>query len=227
MQYIKILNRKLIDDIIILMKKYESFNDLVNLKEAFDRGDVIAFPTDTVFGLAVIYDDKEAIEKLKRIKNRDAHKPLPMMCSSIDMMEEVADLSMDARKIAKHFFPGALTMILNKKKHIPDYVTNGFKTIGIRIPNYEGILKLIDYIGKPLLVTSANISGQKSLKRYEDVINELPDIDGIICIDAFSDTASTIVDMTEDIKVLRQGKIAIEDILKLLKEKKECKNLYI
>lgn len=227
MRYIKILNRGFIDDIIIIMKKYDSFDDLVSLKAAFNKGEVIAFPTDTVFGLAVIYDDKEAIDKLKRIKNRDAHKPLPMMCSSIEMMEEIARMSYDAKVVAEHFLPGALTMVLNKKEHIPDYVTNGFKTIAIRIPEYEGILKLIDYIGKPLLVTSANISDKPALQKYEDVINELTDIDGIVCIDALSSMASTIVDMSEDFKILRQGKISREDILELLKEKKECKNLYI
>lgn len=198
------------------MKKYNSFNDLPSLKEAFEKGGVIAFPTDTVFGLACIYDDEKAIEKLKAIKKRDAHKPLPMMCANISMMKEVAIMSSEAIKVADSFFPGPLTLILKRRSEVPSFVTNGFATIGIRIPNHEGILKLIEYIGKPLLVTSANISNEPALKYYKDVENSLREIDGIIEMDAESELASTIVDMTDGIKILRKGLIKEEDIKRVL-----------
>lgn len=198
------------------MKKYNSFNDLPSLKETFEKGGVIAFPTDTVFGLACIYDDEKAIEKLKAIKKRDAHKPLPMMCANISMMKEVAIMSSEAIKVADSFFPGPLTLILKRRDEVPSFVTNGFATIGIRIPNHEGILKLIEYIGKPLLVTSANISNEPALKYYKDVENSLKEIDGIIEMDAESELASTIVDMTDGIKILRKGLIKEEDIKRVL-----------
>lgn len=194
------------------MKKYNSFNDLSSLKEAFEKGEVIAFPTDTVFGLACIFDDEKAIERLKGIKRRDAHKPLPMMCANISMMQEVAVMSDEAIKLAESFFPGPLTIILKKREEVPSFVTNGFETIGIRIPDHEGVLKLIEYIGKPLLVTSANISNEPALKHYKDVENSLKEIDGIIEMDAESELASTIVDMTDGFKILRKGLIKEEDI---------------
>lgn len=200
------------------MKKYSSFDELDALKAAFENGDVIAFPTDTVFGLACLYDDESAILKLKALKKRDAGKPLPMMCNSLEMLEQVAIVGADAKKIITRFTPGALTIVLNKRPEIPDYVTNGFSTIAIRIPNHKGILNLITKLGKPLLVTSANLSGNPSLKTYNSVLGELPDIDGIIMGDAKSTIASTIIDMSSGFKLLRQGIIQETELRQTLKE---------
>lgn len=201
------------------MKKYSSFDNLDTIGEALKAGEVIAFPTDTVFGLACIYDDEKAIERLKAFKKRDASKPLPMMCSSLEMIERVAILNDDAKRIIENFFPGPLTIILKKLPSIPDYVTNGRDSIAIRIPNYPEIIDLINLIDKPLLVTSANISNMPSLKKYQDVIQSLPDIDGIVTIDAKSTTASTIVDLSGDFKIVREGEISCDELYSLIGER--------
>ena len=98
-------------------------------------GKIVAFPTDTVFGLGCIYDDEAAISRIKMAKGRDEKKPLPMMCNSLKMIESVAYVSSDVRRIIEHFTPGALTIIFKKKETVKDYVTNGLDTIGIRIPD--------------------------------------------------------------------------------------------
>lgn len=184
-------------------------------------GKIVAFPTDTVFGLGCIYDDEEAIIRIKMAKGRDEKKPLPMMCNSLKMIESVAYVSSDVRRIIEHFTPGALTIIFKKKETVKDYVTNGLDTIGIRIPDDEMILDIIEKLGKPLLVTSANLSNTPSLKNYTDVYDELNGrIDAIVKKDARSDLASTIIDATgENFKVLREGKIRIEEIEEYLYEK--------
>lgn len=183
------------------------------------KGEIIAFPTDTVFGLGCIIN-KEAIAKVYEAKGRSFDKPLPMMCNGIDMIETVAHVSDEARKIANKFMPGAITLIFNKKEHIEDYVTNGKPTIGIRVPNDEWILNLIDKLGQPLLVTSANLSDTGSLLKWEDVYNQLNGkIDGIVCEDATGQTSSTIIDVTSDIKLLRQGPITLEEIMEVVNEK--------
>ena len=184
-------------------------------------GKIVAFPTDTVFGLGCIYDDEEAISRIKMAKGRDEKKPLPMMCNSLKMIESVAYVSSDVRRIIEHFTPGALTIIFKKKETVKDYVTNGLDTIGIRIPDDEMILDIIEKLGKPLLVTSANLSNTPSLKNYTDVYDELNGrIDAIVKKDARSDLASTIIDATgESFKVLREGKIRIEEIEEYLYEK--------
>lgn len=189
----------------------ENLNEVI---EKLENGAVIAFPTDTVFGLGCVFDNQDAINKIKKAKGRDENKPLPMMCSNIEMIKEVAIVNGDALKLLKKFTPGPLTIILNKKEEVPSFITNGFKTIGIRIPNDKMILEMINKLNKPMLVTSANISGKPSLRKYQDVLKELDHkIDGIVCKDAFSDVASTIVDMSDGkMKIIRQGIISFKEL---------------
>ena len=181
------------------------------------RGDILAFPTDTVFGLGCIMDEK-AIKKIYKAKGRSFNKPLPMMCDSLKMIETVAYVSEDTKKIIKKFTPGALTIIFNKKDNVEDYITQGLNTIGIRIPDDKFILDIIKSVKSPLMVTSANISGEGSLLKWEDVYESMNGkIDGIVCIDALGDIASTIIDVSDGIKLVRQGPIDFEKIMEVVK----------
>lgn len=181
------------------------------------QGGVLAFPTDTVFGLGCIIN-KDAIAKIYEAKGRSFDKPLPMMCNSLEMIKSVAEVSDDAIKLINAFVPGALTLIFNKKSHIEDYVTNGKPTIGIRVPDDKWILDLISELNQPILVTSANLSDTGSLLKWEDVYNQLNGrIDGIVCADATGETSSTIVDVTGELKILREGPITIEEIKEALR----------
>jgi len=176
------------------------------------QGGIIAFPTDTVFGLGCIMDE-EAMKKIYVAKGRDFNKPLPMMCDSLAMIRKVALLTSNAEKIIERFTPGALTVVLNKKEEIPAYVSQGNKTIAIRVPDDNWILDLIKQIGRPIMVTSANISNAGSLLKWEDVYASMKEkIDGIVCEDARGDKASTIVDLTENIKILREGPISLDEL---------------
>ena len=194
-----------------------SKEDLKEIKKALLDGKIIAFPTDTVFGLGCVIN-KDAIAKVYEAKGRSFDKPLPMMCNSLQMIESVADVSEEAKKIIDKFVPGALTLIFKKKDNIEDYVTNGKPTIGIRVPDDEWILKLINELNEPILVTSANLSDTGSLLKWEDVYKQLNEkIDGIVCADATGETSSTIIDVTGEVKVLRQGPITIDEIMEVLK----------
>lgn len=191
------------------MDKQEIINTLMN-------GGILAFPTDTVFGLACMMDEK-AMKKVYEAKGRDFDKPLPMMCSGLKMIETVAYVSDNARKIIDRFVPGPITLIFTKKENVEDYVTQGKDTIGIRVPDDEFILDLIDSLGKPIMVTSANISNEGSLLKWEDVYRSMNKrIDAIVCEDARGDRASTIVDVSEEIKVLREGPISLKDIMEVI-----------
>lgn len=185
--------------------------------EILNNGGIVAFPTDTVFGLGCIIN-KEAIAKIYEAKGRSFDKPLPMMCNSLSMIESVAQVSEDAKKIINRFVPGALTLIFNKKSNIEDYVTNGKPTIGIRVPNDKWILDLISELNQPILVTSANLSDTGSLLKWEDVYSQLNGkIEAIVCADATGETSSTIIDVTQGVKLLRQGPITIEQIEEVIK----------
>ncbi len=181
------------------------------------EGGIVAFPTDTVFGLACLME-KSAIDKVYDAKGRSFDKPLPMMCNSLAMIRENAYVSEKAERIIDRFVPGPLTLIFRKKENVEDYVTMGKETIGIRVPDDEFILDLITRLGEPILVTSANLSGEASLTGWEDVLSSLDKrIDAIVCEDARGEAASTILDMTEEeIRVLREGPISFKEIQETL-----------
>jgi len=188
-----------------------------DLDEIINRlldGDIIAFPTDTVFGLACVMD-VEAIKKVYIAKGRDFNKPLPVMCDGLKMIESIAYVDDKTKKVIAKFMPGALTIVFNKKEDLDSYITQGMNTVGIRVPDDEWILKLIEGIGKPIMVTSANISNSGSLLKWQDVLDEMDGrINGIVCEDARGDKSSTIISVTDDIKLLREGPIAFEELKK-------------
>ena len=191
--------------------------DLDVIKEILENDGIIAFPTDTVYGLGCIYNSNIAINKIKKAKGRDEKKPLPMMVSDIALIEEVAYINDDAKKIINQFMPGALTIVLKKKETIDDYITNGFDTIAIRIPNHKQTLSILKTINKPMLVTSANKSDTVSKLNSEDVIDDIGCyLDGIILGKSDNNLASTIVDLTNGLNILREGIISKEDIKRVL-----------
>lgn len=189
-----------------------SKDDIKEIANKLKEGCIIAFPTDTVFGLGCIYDNLEAKNKIMIAKGRDEKKALPMMCTP-ELIKDVAYINNKEEKLIDKFMPGAITIIF-KKKDLPDFVTNGMDTVAIRVPDDEWIIQLIKEVGKPLLVTSANLSDHGSLIKYEDVLKDMDGrIDGVVLEDASGLSASTIVLANEEgVKVLRQGPISQEEI---------------
>ena len=188
------------------MDKQEIINILMT-------GGILAFPTDTVFGLACAMD-QDAIRKVYKAKGRDFRKPLPVMCDGPEMIRRIAIVSDKAERIMECFMPGALTMVFPKREEVDDVFTQGMDTIGIRVPDDPWILDLIRELDTPIMVTSANISGNGSLLKWEDVYACMHGkINGIVTEDARGEQASTIIDVTSnEIKALREGPISIEEI---------------
>lgn len=178
------------------------------------EGKLVAFPTDTVFGLACVYDNEKSISDMKYAKERPDSKPFPLMVGSKAQIEEIAYVDDRTRRIIESWLPGALTLILKKKEAIPDYVTNGEDTIAIRMADDEFVLQLIKEVGKPLLVTSANISSQPSATSDSEAYAQLNGrIDGIVKGNSLGARASTIIDVTKDeLSVLREGPISLDRI---------------
>lgn len=186
------------------------------------EGKVIAFPTDTVYGLAVIYENEKALEALKKSKGRPDEKPIPTMVSSVEQIKRIAHIDDDAQRLVEAFMPGAFTMILKKKESLPSYLTNGFNTVGVRMPDDTFVLDVIEQCGKPLLVTSANVSGEETGIYAEQVLAQLDGrIDAIVMGEAAGKVASTIVDVSCDvINILREGPIRKSMIERVLNEVK-------
>ena len=187
-----------------------------NLEETaclLKSGAIVAFPTDTVFGIGVIYNDREAVERMKQAKGRDASKPFPLMVASVRQLEEVACLTDRERKIALRFTPGALTLVLKRKDTVDKNLVNGFDTIAVRIPDDRYVLKLLRKTG-PMFVTSANLSSQPRANNEKEVLAQLDGrIEAVVRGKAKSGVASTIIDCTgERIKCLREGTLSFKEI---------------
>lgn len=189
-------------------------SDLEVLVSALKQSKVIAFPTETVYGLGIIYDSIEAMEALKWAKQRPENKPFTLMVSDVKMIEDFAITKASDWKIIEAFMPGPLTLIFKRKKEIDARITNGFETIGIRCPDDPFVLELIKQVGKPLLVPSANISGMPAATNTKEVLNQLNGrISYVVDGKCEGSEASTIISLVEEEpKLIRQGKILLSQI---------------
>ena len=187
-------------------------------KSKLDQSQVIAFPTETVMGLGVYFDDRKAYDTLNFIKRRPEDKSYTLMLGNVRDIEKYAFVSDRDRKIIKAFMPGPVTLLL-KSKNVPDYVTHGTGIIGIRVPDMPLVQELINYCGKPLLVPSANRSGDRPALTSNEVKNIFDNELGYVFEeDSLGQKPSTIIDLTsEQVKILREGPISLEDINKVLK----------
>lgn len=187
-------------------------------KEKLNNHHVIAFPTETVFGLGVYYDDEEAYNLLNKIKRRREDKPYTLMLHDINQINKYAYIDEKMIKALSKFMPGPLTVLLKSKENVPGYVTHNTGIIGVRIPENKEALDLLRYLEKPLLVPSANRAGEKPAMNDEEIRQIFQDeIKVIIPGKAIGGLPSTIIDLTgEEIKLIRQGPISLEDIKKAL-----------
>ena len=200
--------------------KYIEKSEIEEAVECLKLGGVVAFPTDTVYGLGVIYDELEALERLKQSKGRPDSKPIPMMIGSVEQLNEVAYTNEKIDHLTKTFMPGGFTIILNKKECVSNVITNGFKTIALRMPDDAFILEVIKRTCKPLLVTSANLSGQPTGVYFDDVKKAFDGrIDMIVKGECKGSVSSTIVDASEDeLKIIRRGPVSEEKIYQVWEE---------
>ena len=188
-------------------------------KSQLDNSLVVAFPTETVMGLGIYFDDQKAYQLLNIIKNRPEDKPYTLMLGDVMDIEKYAYLSNRDLQIVKAFMPGPVTLLLKAKENVPGYVTHNTGVIGIRVPAMPLVCDFINYCGKPLLVPSANKSGENpaltSLEVKQIFGNEVA---YIFDSDSLRQSPSTIIDLTsEQVKILREGPILLEDINKVLK----------
>ena len=152
--------------------KYEKINEILK------NDGVIAFVTDTVWGLGCLPNSEKAVKKIYEIKHREAKKPLILMSYDIyPLFDYVSQpIEKEAQRLIKKYFPGALTLVLNKSKNTPDYMTSNLPTVGIRVPDNETFSNICKNIeGHVLATTSANISGEPPALTYEEAIKYIGD----------------------------------------------------
>ena len=201
---------------------YEKLKEIANI---IKEGGIAIFPTETVYGIGVDGLNEDAIKKLYEVKKRSFDKPISLLVSNLGMIEKVTkDITDVEYRIMKKFFPGPLTIILKKKDIVPDILTSGGDSVGIRMPDNEIARKLIELVGNPIATTSANISGNISGTNIESILEDFKEN-----VDCFIDNgdseigiSSTVIKVVDNVPViLREGTIKEEKIEKAICNKND------
>lgn len=204
---------------IINFKNNINKEEMIEVAEAINKGKIVVFPTETVYGIGANAFDKDAVNRIFIAKGRPTDNPLIVHICDKKMLSEVAkNISDVEKKIIDNFMPGPITIILPKKESIPDNVTCGLKTVGIRMPENIIARELIKKSGVPIAAPSANISGKPSGTNVDDILEELKDrvdyiVDGGACNIGVE---STVIKVEKDVvNILRPGKVSPEDFEKI------------
>ncbi len=176
---------------------------------------IVCFPTETVFGIAVIANDYAAYLRLVECKNRPLNKAFPLLVSSVEDIEKYVVVDARSKRIIQAFLPGPLTIVLPKRLEVPAYLSAGQDSIAIRFSDDPFVLELMQKVKEPIFLTSANLAGEPPCKNAEETFQVFQD--KVACIvqgEPKSQLATTIVDLTgTSIKILRQGAITQEEII--------------
>jgi len=186
--------------------------------ELIKQGKIVVFPTETVYGIGTNGLDENAVKKLYEAKQRPLDKPISLLVSNMEMVNLIAkDITEIEYKIMEKFFPGPLTIILKKKDIVPDIVTAGQDTVGIRMPSGEIARKLVEMAGLPIAAPSANITGEPSGTNLQEIKKHFEGKADYFIDDGDSElgVSSTIVKVVDGkLQILRQGSITLEQIEK-------------
>ena len=184
--------------------------------EVIKSGGLVAFPTETVYGLGADGLDPIAVAKIFEAKQRPSFNPLILHVAEADQVKDIASTDNSAiLKLMDTFWPGPLTLVIPKKEIVPDIVTSGNPTVAVRMPDHQVALKLIKEAGKPIAAPSANVFSQLSPTNAGHVVKQLKDkvdiiLDGGNCSIGVESTIIHIKD--DEITLLRPGGLAIEEI---------------
>ena len=175
--------------------------------EALQRGGVIAYPTDTTYGLGCDIFSRQAIRSIYQIKQRDGRKPFSFICASLSDVAAYAQVSNFAFKIMKRHLPGPYTFVLEATRVVPDSLVTRQKTVGIRIPADPIAMAIVTGLGQPLVTTSANQSGEEPLHDPAEIDRQLGrQLDLVVDGGMRLGDPSTVISLIDDrIEVLREG----------------------
>lgn len=187
--------------------------------EVLHHGGVIAYPTETIYGLGANIYLENAVEKLYRIKGRESRKPISALIASLDELDDLCnDITNFAQAVIERFWPGPLTLVFTAGTGCPRFLKSDAGKIGIRFPDHKISRALVQELGAPITSTSANLSGGQAAASAVDLDEKLvKQLD--LVIDAGVSpiqTPSTVVDVSGDSPILlREGAIAFNDILSI------------
>jgi L-threonylcarbamoyladenylate synthase len=200
----------------ILNTKSDSIQIVKIAVQLLLEGEVIAFPTDTVYGFGVDINNPTAAKRIYSLKNRSADKPLNALIDSLESVSDICnDIPDDFYKLAEVFFPGPLAVILKRSETVSSIVTSGMDSLAVRMPDCKIVREIIQSLGRPIASTSANFSDQRSANNADDVYKDFNRkfpllIDGGKSTHGKESTVLSLV--THEPTIFRQGVITKEDI---------------
>ena len=184
--------------------------------ESYQNGQIIAFPTDTVYGIGCDPFNEHAISKIYELKKRNGEKKFPILGFSKYELKKIVEFNSDAEKISEKFWPGQVTLLLPIRKEITNKIQNNGK-LAVRVPNNKCIMSILKKC-KLIVGTSANISGEKSILDSNEIKIKLPEIDVLVNSGKIiSSGESTIIDFIGDeLKIIREGSVSKNEIENVL-----------
>ena len=180
---------------------------IAKVVEILEQGGVIAYPTDTTYGIGCSILNKRGIERIYAIKQRDRKKPFSFICSDLSDIARYAKVSNYQYKVMKRLLPGPYTFVLPASGLVPGLLVTKQKTVGIRIPDNKICLSIVDRLGHPIITTSANRSGEEPIGDPAEVERELgKQLDIVVAGGVLSASVSSVISLIDDIPVvLRKG----------------------
>lgn len=198
------------------LKQNDNLDKIEEAAQFIKEGKLVLFPTETVYGIGANALDTNVVSKIFKAKGRASDNPLIVHICNTQMLEKlVLEIGEIEKMLIENFWPGPLTIIFNRKACIPNNVTAGLETVGIRMPSNKIARKLIEFSNLPIAAPSANISGKPSGTKIEDIIDELDGKVDYILDAGMVDIGveSTVIRVVENkVHILRPGKITKEDI---------------
>jgi tRNA threonylcarbamoyl adenosine modification protein (Sua5/YciO/YrdC/YwlC family) len=180
---------------------------ITQVASALEDGAVIAYPTDTTYGIGCSIFNRKGIERIYQIKQREKKKPFSFICANLSDVTKYAKVSNYAFKMMNRFLPGPYTFVLDATRIVPDLVQTKQKTVGIRIPDNRICLDLVTAFGHPLVTTSANLSGEEPIGDPGDIFDAMNNQLDIIVDGGFlpPDVSSVVSLINDTPTVLRKG----------------------
>jgi len=180
-------------------------DDVARAGEAIREGDLVVYPTDTVYGLGADALDTDAIARAFELKGRARDRPLSLGVPDVDAALDYADPTDREERFMREFLPGPVTVVVERREPVPDALTAGRDRVGIRIPDHEVALAFYRAADRPVTATSANLSGEGSARRVAEVARSVREAAVVLDAGETPGTESTVVDPSLEDPVIREG----------------------
>ena len=182
--------------------------------EVLEKGGLIAYPTDTVYGLGCDLMNKSAIERLYQVKGMQKNKNLAFICHDLSDIAKYAVVDNSAYRMLRHYLPGPYCFILQATREVPKMVLTKQKTVGIRVPNHPVIIALTQALGRPIISTTAAHSGEEAMIDPTEIRDEFKGLDLVLDGGAGGVLPTTIVDLSEgQVVIVREGAGSLEGLV--------------